>query len=959
MKIKLYSSAIFAGLCAFFLLSPGSADAQIAGPGIGEEIIVADWNMTWQFDHIPYSQFYPMTFEQGTVNYMHFYGQVEAPYIRTDCASSGEGDGSRIYGYENLYFGTNIGMEVRTGHSFGPGVGSSVYSVNLQLGSSGSGDYFIRNQAVASDVACDDYDPNHQFERLLYWMEYQFDITGWPVGDYRVTFPVGDPYNGYWEGQLLFTITNPCRSVSINSNIPIPWSLSGPRGYSAAQNSANFTANNTPTGQYTLSYPNSINVGGTDYSINGHPINPQTCNGDGNIVFDLSYSAGGSPTPPPPPGPTPPGPTPPGPTPPGPTPPGPTPPGPTPPPGSCNENAALSFVTPPPATVAPGQPYSFTVLLTNNGDVKYAHGTWWRLSDNGTAGSYWTNGGYFNNLPMQNTGANNPGESNTLTVNAVAPTAVGNYQIGMQMLHLRSVAPYDTAINPSCPAGTGPDHFFGQLLTANINVAVTLGTVTVTTTGVPGTWRITGSDGSGTFLDNQQATPTAGPITYQGNVGSYNLTNYNIPGYNATVSPSASQSINSAGQSISFNINYTPQSGTVSASASIPSGSWQVLDQSGTVIRSGSGTAVDTFPLTVGNYSFKVLPSASYLIAGVRKDGVLTVPGALTNGDTLPFTLNNGVSTTLIGEYNQPAPPAPDMVQLDPSPCGQLKFSWRDNSTNETGYELSYSTAPNDPNPTVITTVGSVAGSGTRGSYTWSSPPAVPAWVSVRAYITYGGTNVYSSYAYSSSSYTPQTCYPSLSSSSKSIYRVNNAAYNPAVSGQDGDILTFRIIIQNNGTDIAQVTGITDTLHPNLRDDGRDIQLVMPAGGWNVRIDKDADGNFNEAGETATTSYTAPDLTINISGVKCTTNNNTGCTSATDPSCVTTPVPYCNNWVIYFDAQVQVTVPNVRTDVWNQATLRYNYPVGGGAASPVQLFSPRYLINSPQPGIPDIREVTP
>jgi hypothetical protein len=152
------------------------------------------------------------------------------------------------------------------------------------------------------------------------------------------------------------------------------------------------------------------------------------------------------------------------------------------------------------------------------------------------------------------------------------------------------------------------------------------------------------------------------------------------------------------------------------------------------------------------------------------------------------------------------------------------------------------------------------------------------------------------------------------------------------------------------------------------------LQLVKPTAGlspkpgcsnatgdWYLCIDKDADGVYNEAGESSSITRspdvsTNPNLTIGISGTKCNTSNTNGCTAATDPSCIVTPVPLCNNWVVLFSAKVAAAIPEVKAEVWNTARINYLF---NSTLSTHSTDSVHYIINTGKAKIPDFREVTP
>jgi hypothetical protein len=234
-------------------------------------------------------------------------------------------------------------------------------------------------------------------------------------------------------------------------------------------------------------------------------------------------------------------------------------------------------------------------------------------------------------------------------------------------------------------------------------------------------------------------------------------------------------------------------------------GGWEIRDSANAVVRSKSGSAsasADNFSLPVGVYTFHVTPVSSYAETVRVNSSATDLPTPYS------FGVTDSSSISLLGYYSQTAPADPMAIQLEDSPCQQIRFSWQDGSSNENGFRLYYRTSATGAN-NFIADVAAAAGFGSRQYYTYSTPPMVPLWIVVQAYADYP-PRVYSGEAVSSSSYTPQACYGDLSSSTKRIISVNGAAYDPTEPGKDGDMLTFRITIQNNGTDSVSIQNILD-----------------------------------------------------------------------------------------------------------------------------------------------------
>ncbi|HYC80060.1 MAG TPA: hypothetical protein VEC17_03465, partial [Candidatus Binatia bacterium] len=341
---------------------------------------------------------------------------------------------------------------------------------------------------------------------------------------------------------------------------------------------------------------------------------------------------------------------------------------------------------------------------------------------------------------------------------------------------------------------------------------------------------------------------------------------------------------------------------------------------------------------STGASSCFVVPSGWTGTSGSQSSGNLTTNRTYT----LDCVGAGGNSSDSVDIYI--APTDASGIQLESSACGQLSFSWIDNSNNESGFAVYYRNSSSGPNIHIGDDDPS-GGSGSRTTtYTWSNPPATPVWIVVRPFIDYGGGNiVYGSETVSSTSYTPTTCFVNMSNSRKDIAFVNGNAFDRTIPGKDTDRVTFRIQIRNSGTDNVQITGINDIFHPNPADDGgRPIQLTRPTrfpsgvtcsgnACWNLRVDKDADGIYNESSAQEngySMSGTIPNLTINVTGLKCTTANHANCTavggpSVRDPSCPNASL--CNDWVILFDTIVALSEPTLKTDVWNEARVNYTY----------------------------------
>jgi uncharacterized repeat protein (TIGR01451 family) len=312
--------------------------------------------------------------------------------------------------------------------------------------------------------------------------------------------------------------------------------------------------------------------------------------------------------------------------------------------------------------------------------------------------------------------------------------------------------------------------------------------------------------------------------------------------------------------------------------------------------------------------------------------------------------VTSGSNTEITIEYSAPPPTPPTNLLFNVVTCNTINISWLDNSTNESGFNIYYRNTASGAN-NLVASVGAAAGTGTRPSYTWNNPPSGNVWIVVAAYINYGAGNVVEGASVATGPVAKVACTPNFTGSAKTLVSINGVAYTSNSVIRDGDLLTFRITIVNGGTDRARVTTIADTLSGNLE---------RPSGGWNLRADLNADGVYNSGGAENSINATGTDNpTININRNKCTTNNNNGCLPAEDPSCVTTPIALCNNWVFLIDARVTAAVPNIRTEVGNEALVNFDYPVGSGSSDNYFLEAGPYLVQTIRPRVPQFREISP
>ena len=160
------------------------------------------------------------------------------------------------------------------------------------------------------------------------------------------------------------------------------------------------------------------------------------------------------------------------------------------------------------------------------------------------------------------------------------------------------------------------------------------------------------------------------------------------------------------------------------------------------------------------------------------------------------------------------APPMPGSApNPDNSVCGQLTVTWGDVS-GETGYHVWRNTT-GGVSLAAYTQVGGDRPANST-SYTETTPPLVAGqsyYYIVTSFNTAGDSVVGPGWPVGPTVVNP--CEADLSASRKIIYQVNGVAY----TGQtirDGDLLTFRIIIENAGLGTAYDLYVSDTVTDNL-----------------------------------------------------------------------------------------------------------------------------------------------
>lgn len=570
-----------------------------------------------------------------------------------------------------------------------------------------------------------------------------------------------------------------------------------------------------------------------------------------------------------------------------------------------------------------GQPMSASVTINVNtsGSVN--------ISCNGPSTAYWN--------------VHSGGQGGPIVATGSPTGSIHNLPAGPYWLAFSVVPGWTTPTERAFSIGAGsPTNISGCDYTQN-QASIQVNSIS-NRTNLPlsGAWNISGTGGvnrnrtgtSFTESDLVPNNPTPYTITPQALASCVAGESYGTP---------APSSVNTSGAGTTVNSTIAYLQGQFSIHSTVSGGSWSISPNPSGCTGTGNGTGTVTYYRAPGNYTITA-PTIAGFNAPVIKYG----SGSYSSPHVLNVT--SGSNTAITIEYSAPPPTPPTNLQFSVATCNTINISWLDNSTNETGFNIYYRNTSSGAN-NFIKDVGAAAGTGTRPSYLWTAPPAGNLWIVVAAYVDYGGGNIVEGASTPTGPIAKLACSPNLTGSAKTLIAINGTAYTSSSVIRDGDTLTFRITVVNGGTDKALVTTIADTLSGNL---------ARPSGGWNLRVDLNANGVYNSGGaENSVNATGTDDPTININRNKCTTNNNNGCLPAEDPACVTSPIALCNNWVFLIDAVVTAAVPNVRTEVGNEAFINYDYPVGSGSNDDYFVEAGPYLVQTIRPRVPQFREITP
>jgi hypothetical protein len=456
------------------------------------------------------------------------------------------------------------------------------------------------------------------------------------------------------------------------------------------------------------------------------------------------------------------------------------------------------------------------------------------------------------------------------------------------------------------------------------------GSICVASNHVLGSWTIDGpaaSDFAGSGLAGN----------YTGPPGSYSITAGALGGYNLAVAPPGAQNLPGGGN-ICWSLTYSIQQGNFTVNANIAAGSWTIRNSSGVVVAANSGTAPVAYNLNVGTYTITANPVAGY------------------NGPPInPITKNviQGANSDVVLNYSVPPLSAPAITSVNNAVCEEIRINWQDNSNTppnnvETNFEIWRRDAAGGAPVRIRTAAANTTSyvdpssnvAGTNPSFNRSYFYRVVAISNLPAGIGRTASSAESGPVLNRECRPDVHVYKRVSHIVVSPYgAANTSAYTSSSIINDTNVLRFEITIDNLGDAGAPISGVSDVLSGNLRQPPTGFFLNP----WNLRIDKDGDGVYNELGtaygtEIGFVSSAPPNLTINLLG-------GWG-----------TKAPGNPNWVIRFDAQIQAQTESGFEFVSNNGCTSFTYrgtsfnPCGGTG---------NILFRTGRPRVPEFQEVNP
>ena len=296
---------------------------------------------------------------------------------------------------------------------------------------------------------------------------------------------------------------------------------------------------------------------------------------------------------------------------------------------------------------------------------------------------------------------------------------------------------------------------------------------------------------------------------------------------------------------------------------------------------------------------------------------------------TLPADQTAKPSIAYALQFARPLAPDPDLVPPPPTnpenftQCRRITIYWTDNSSDETGFRIYRRQNGGGANLSNYALVATIAADQTSFQDT---PPNVD--VPYYYIVTAVNGDIESEVGpdWPLGPVTNVSCTPNLSTSTKSILKVNNQGY---VSGQilrKGDTLRFVIIIRNDGTTPAHDVEVKDTLSETLEYLG------------NATLDTDGPGG-------------SPPAAINclVSGGGKVVTCDTGLDKPEGGT----------DWLLEFDAKLQSTSLNTNDFAENTAQIIYDELEDENNDNNQVNITTGVLLFRIEPGIPDIKEIAP
>jgi hypothetical protein len=201
-------------------------------------------------------------------------------------------------------------------------------------------------------------------------------------------------------------------------------------------------------------------------------------------------------------------------------------------------------------------------------------------------------------------------------------------------------------------------------------------------------------------------------------------------------------------------------------------------------------------------HTYTSMPARGYTLTNVPALSGYGTPVVSPSLGTSLTLANNG---TIAWTITYPLA-APVLTSISSNCATGISLAWTDNSANESGFRVLRSTTAGGPYSTVdtkaanVTTDSDSPATGTRYYY------VIQAYISSPAQTANSNElNVFHA-----------ACTANLTSSTKTIIEVEGASYVPDVTINDGDQVTWSVVIRNTGTDAAVVTKLCDYPSDNI-----------------------------------------------------------------------------------------------------------------------------------------------